>query len=474
MSVRSIGRRLDKNVISAEDFTTNWDKWTQISGTNTGSYTATAGVGKLVPPGTGYRTNRMTFDRQGDMPLWPNSELYVEFMFDKAEEQYLDIAVQASNTLFGKEYPVGGFVNFYPAGDNTFSFVDSDGQYLNNEQKRPFTYAAGVWYAIRIKRRGKLTSMKAWNTANAEPKGFQFFNSATPATSGADYVSLGITSGYNTQGAVSFRNMAWTRYLDEPGYDISSAPDLIPTASTVTSSGHLWTMSFSTDFPTNVAEGGFRNAYPNIASYNEEQGDTDSARTGGKYSTNKTVSVVNNILTVNQRVISGTPYGAMILPDNYAPHLYGRAVFRSRQTDVAGKGGFKFVPLWWPSSDNWDDGEIDWPEADNGQFPRPASATTPPQTKADGVSRKFFPEASVYADGDTSGWHVYAVDWAPDAISFYQDGKLVARMVESASIPTKNMRFGFQMETWIGEGVPDAAAAGRIEVDWVAIYNLTA
>ena len=274
-------------------------------------------------------------------------------------------------------------------------------------------------------------------------------------------------------GDVGHLYIDWVSTYD---YDTSVVvvPSPMPTATNVSSSGHNWTMSYSQDFLTDAALGQFSSVYPQIASYTEEQGDTGSNQevsTHGKYSTNKTASVANSALDIHQRVIGGTPYGAVILPDAYTPHVYGRVSLRYRTEDVSGLSGFKFVGLWWPSSDNWDDGEIDWPEADIEQASRPASASVEPAVYGSN-GRTFYPPTSVYAPSDTSGWHVATVDWAPDGISYYWDGVLVTKVTDPKGVPDIPMRWALQAETFLGQGVVPAGADTHIYVDWVVIYNL--
>lgn len=452
---------------ATETFATNWTQWSAI---NTGGSTGIASnVGTIAPPAANYQTARRILTAagaQGDMTI------YLEFSVPNLSEFYFDIGIAQNAT--GLANPKGVYASFYPAAaanDQNFSIIDSDGTYTGVEQKFPLTYVANAWYGMKIRRRLGKVSVKVWNLTGSEPYGYAAWNSHGIEQGTTSYLSVGATSGYSNVGSLKLRNITVKSYIDELG-DTTPSSDTMPTASSVSSGNHVWALSSTNDFPTNVAEGGFRTAYPSVATYTEEQGDTGTGVTGGKYSTNKTVSVVNGILTVNQRVISGTPYGAMILADNYGSHTYGRAQFRSRQTDVAGLGGFKFVPLWWPSSDVWNEGEIDWPEADHGGKPRPASAIPGSYNSTTG-NMSFYPVDSIYADYDTSGWHVYTVEWAPDAISFYQDGRIVQRMAITAGIPTKPMRFGFQAETWINEGTVPTAAVGKVELDWVVIYDLT-
>lgn len=452
----------------ATDTFASWAKWKILNGT-AAQFTATGNVGKIVPPATGYATSRAIFNTlasQGDMVI------SLELQFGTGEH-YVDVGVHAQDAA-GLANPRGYYASFYPGGDPAYTMLSSDGQYTAQEQQYPFTYVAAHWYGMKIRSKGNQTAMKVWDiTAGATERfGYDLWMIDTPYPAG--YVSLGVTSGGANLGQLLVRNLAVKTVVDEPG-DTTPSPATLPAAGTVTSSNHTWTRTFGTDFPTDVAEGGFRTAYPAMGSYTEEQGDTATAVTGGKYSTNKVAAVVGGVLTVKQRVIGGVPYSAAILPDNYAPHTYARVQFRARTTDTGGVGGFKFVPLWWPSSNDWADGEIDWPEADNGQIPYPASASYP-ATYVNGNTdnRRFFPETKVPAPAATSGWHVYTVDWAPDGISFYQDGVIVARVTNPAGIPTKPMRFTLQAETWIQSGVVPTGGAGTVEVDWVAIYDLTA
>ena len=120
----------------------------------------------------------------------------------------------------------------------------------------------------------------------------------------------------------------------------------------------------------------------------------------------------------------------------------------------------------WPSSDDWNDGEIDWPEADLGGTPRPASAV--PGSYRDG-RMTFEPAKEAFAGSDTTEYHVATTEWDRGIVRFYWDGKLVT--TTTRAVPTTPFRVTLQGETWIGEGKVPVDAAGHVSIDWISIWD---
>jgi hypothetical protein len=234
--------------------------------------------------------------------------------------------------------------------------------------------------------------------------------------------------------------------------------------------GYSYTPATLQDFTTPAAVGQVRSVYTSMGYY---AGFNDTAK-AGLYDPDHTLSVHDSVLDIHQYTLNGQPLSAAIMPDNYAPHLYGRMDIRYKITTPG--DGYKWVVFYWPSSDNWDDGEIDFPEAPVTGSPRPASATTPPLAKSPtDPSRMFLPLTTFNVPTDQTAYHVASTEWRRDAIIFYWDDVEIYRLTDTRAIPTKSMRVTWQAETWdnaANGGTPVPAATDtHILVDWVAIYG---
>lgn len=248
-----------------------------------------------------------------------------------------------------------------------------------------------------------------------------------------------------------------------PTSDAPPVTTAMPTGEVV-SNGTTWRPTLSEDFLTDAAVGSVLATYPAMSSY-ASGADTSGY---GTYAPNKVLSVHDSLLDFHVRTEDGERLVAAVLPDDYAPHTHGRASIRYRADSIR---GYKFVGLFWPSSDDWDDGEIDWPEGDLDAKTRPASAVAGSRSFWT-RTMKFVPEESKYASTDQTDFHVATTEWTADAIRFYWDDDMVAEV--NTGIPTKPMRFTLQAETWIDKGRPPSDADGHIEVDWVVIYDAVA
>jgi beta-glucanase (GH16 family) len=200
-------------------------------------------------------------------------------------------------------------------------------------------------------------------------------------------------------------------------------------------------------------------AYPAIKAY-DGQRDTSGQ---GLYAPNKVLSVSDGSLDFWLHSEAGQPLVSTIMPDGYAPHTTGRVSIRYK-TDVT--KGYKFVGMFWPSSDNWNEGEIDWPEGDLGGRVRPVSAV--PGSMANG-NMTFMPTTQQFAATTQADWHIATTEWDKTAVRFYWDGALVASVPNA--VPTKPMRVTLQAETFIGQGTVPAASSGHVDIDWISIWN---
>jgi beta-glucanase (GH16 family) len=227
----------------------------------------------------------------------------------------------------------------------------------------------------------------------------------------------------------------------------------------VTSYGRTWHQVYKENFSTTASLGQFSKKYPKIASYNGY----DDTSGHGLYDPAHVLSVHNGVLDFDLHTISGKPRVSSIAPDNYLSLKTGRFSIRYKTTKTA---GYKFVGMFWPSDDVWNEGEIDWPEADLGAKPRPASAIA--GSYHDGTMT-FMPGYQKFAATDTTGWHTATTEWGKGVIRFYWDGKLLLTVTKG--VPTQAMHVQLQAETAIAEPSPKASAVGHVDIDWISIWK---
>lgn len=221
-------------------------------------------------------------------------------------------------------------------------------------------------------------------------------------------------------------------------------------------------------FTRTARVGEFRTVYSEMGFYD---GFTDTSGLG-LYAPDRVLSVQNGILDVNLHVENGQPLSAAIMPDNYRPRLGGRWDVCLRTDSPV--DGWKLVQMLWPISDDWNDGEIDWPEAAIGKPARPASAIPGTYNTTVPNGMVFLPPTAQFAPFDTTAFHVYSTEWNYDAdvpannwLRFYADEILVAEITGAGNLPTKPMRATMQFETWENTGAPPSAPA-HVYVAYVA------
>jgi len=144
---------------------------------------------------------------------------------------------------------------------------------------------------------------------------------------------------------------------------------------------------------------------------------------------------------------------------------YGRWEARVRSQRGNGYGP---VLLLWPDSEHWpEDGEIDIMEIPKGDRKK-ASFTVHwgEDNSQDGGS----------AQADFTQWHTFAVEWSPDHIIGYVDGKQIYETTKKAANPPGPMHFVIQQDIgpygddWIPARDDSTPGTCTFEVDWVRIY----
>lgn len=234
-------------------------------------------------------------------------------------------------------------------------------------------------------------------------------------------------------------------------WQVCTSPTPSPTA---TPTGQ-WTLRFTDEFTTPIAEGSF----PATNTLSGPWGSYPGWRDTFGYSvwdSSKTVSVANGVL--RKRLHDG--YGAAILPNTpdighgVRYQLYGRYEIRLRATAVANYG---VAYLLWPKSEVWPrDGEIDFPE---GRLNGTIHGFVHHQGATSGSDQYAVNSGVTFTD-----WHTTVIEWTPGAVAFYIDGTLVGRTTER--VPNTPMRLVLQSESFASP-LPEAT----IEIDRVSIWS---
>jgi hypothetical protein len=220
-----------------------------------------------------------------------------------------------------------------------------------------------------------------------------------------------------------------------------------------------WSLVLAEDFTTDAPLGSFAATYPGWSGYD---GARDTSR-NGTYNSATTVSVRDGVLDKYLHTRDGAAQVAALTPaiDGRAwqGQLHGRYSVRFRSDAVP---GFKMAWLLWPSSDDWNEGEIDFPEADLGE-------------EIGGFSHDVNgnPSRNAWAMDTGVGmddWHTATIEWTPDGVTFVLDDQTWTTNDRSA-IPTDPMRWVLQTETALGGGAPSAGSAGHVQIDWVVAWS---
>lgn len=171
-------------------------------------------------------------------------------------------------------------------------------------------------------------------------------------------------------------------------------------------------------------------------------------------------------VTVTDGMLQITAHGDTSGGLSWGPgQTYGRWEVRARSDAATGYGP---VILLWPDSEKWPQGgEIDFMEQPQ------------PDRTVNNVTVHYGSDNSQYATtqtGDFTQWHDYAVEWEPDHITAWIDGKQVFHTTDPAQIPHDPMHLAIQEDIGPLPGwmpAPDASTPDQVhlQVQWVHIYG---
>ncbi len=164
------------------------------------------------------------------------------------------------------------------------------------------------------------------------------------------------------------------------------------------------------------------------------------------------ISVANGVMTITGDA-SGTTGGTAWNPGR----RYGR--WEGRIKAPASDPSYNALMLLWPDAENWPvGGEVDFME----------------MTDAARRSTNFFlhygaDNSQVHGEVaiDATQWHNWAVEWTPQAITAYVDGKQWYRTTDTSTFPPGPMHLCIQLDWFPEGGTPKKSG---MQVDWVRQY----
>ena len=235
----------------------------------------------------------------------------------------------------------------------------------------------------------------------------------------------------------------------------AAAPAPVVSSGTAVPQGDLpgWRQTLSEDFTKAAPLGSFASTYRGWAGYD---GGTDTSG-NGRYNSATTTSVHDGLLDKYLHS-DGSSAQVMALTPPIASQTYGRYAVRFKMDQVP---GYKVAWLLWPASDNWTQGELDFPEGSVG-----GKASGFAHDTSGNPSNNVW---SVDTGMATTDWHTAVIEWAPGSLTYTMDGKSWTTN-NARAIPTNPMRWVLQTETELEGGRPNAGSAGHIYIDWVATW----
>ncbi len=170
------------------------------------------------------------------------------------------------------------------------------------------------------------------------------------------------------------------------------------------------------------------------------------------------VSIANGELVITGK--NGVAGGLALLKSQ----TYGRYEVRARFEKGSGYGS---ALLLWPTSQQWPDhGELD------------ISEITDPNRQSSGSHAHWGSGNTAIhhaEEDDFTQWHTFAIDWLPDRVTWYLDGRPTWTVTQPEAIPHNDHFLAIQFDTADGNYIPWPNASTpesvRMFVDYVRVYQ---
>jgi beta-glucanase (GH16 family) len=167
------------------------------------------------------------------------------------------------------------------------------------------------------------------------------------------------------------------------------------------------------------------------------------------------ITVDDGVLTIAGDAEGTT--GGMLLDQG---QMYGR--WEGRVRAPKSDETYNALLLLWPDAEDWPEGgEVDFME----------------MLDADRQRTKIFvhygednDQVQGEVEVDATQWHNWAVEWSPDHIAAYLDGREWYRTTDKDVLPPRPMHLAIQLDWFPEQGDEDDVEPSRMEVDWIKQY----
>jgi hypothetical protein len=250
---------------------------------------------------------------------------------------------------------------------------------------------------------------------------------------------------------------------------------VVPAVPVVPAAATPWRLVYSTDFPVDAPLGSFSGCAHSTYTctglpkalqsqwwaYPDGWPDTATQwheKVGGYYSPSTTVWIAGGVMNIRLWRGTGSVHSAALLPKAAIDRTYGKYVETFRIADPV--LGYKSSHMLWAATKPADGSahEIDFPE--NGWGTRIEAFI-----HYAGHRPRFAAGAAF-----DSTWHTTVIEWAPDGLSLYCDGRLIGSIAgRVADVP---MRWVLQNETQTDGAVyPPPNSSSTMQIRYVAYYS---
>ena len=170
----------------------------------------------------------------------------------------------------------------------------------------------------------------------------------------------------------------------------------------------------------------------------------------GQYWSGSQISAKSGMMDI---AMSGTRGAAGTFGTKNGAWSFVGGKFTVRARAVGGDGnGAAFIL--WPTSNNWSEGEIDYPEANYEAAPMLHQHSM--------IAGKEDTATSISTRASWRDWHNYSVEWIPGkSVRYLLDDRVIATVTKD--VPKTPHRYMFQTGNW--------GKAGHLYIDWITTYT---